>query len=686
MGKDVFFLTGTDEHGLKIQRAAEREGKTTKDFVDEKVALFKELCEAWNISYDNFIRTTDEKHEKTCQEIFQKVLDKGDIYLGSYEGLYCTECERFYLEKDLNEGKCFVHGKPVDKVNESSYFFKMSKYQNPLLDYFEKNPEFIYPVSKRQEIVNRVKDGLLDLSVSRTSFDWGIPLLNDKKHVIYVWFDALLNYISGIDYGSKQFEKFWPADAQNIGKDILWFHSVIWPCMLLAADIKPPKQVCVHGFINAASGEKMSKSLGNVVDPIVLAEKYGADSLRYFLMREIPFGEDGNFSEEALVKRHNNELANELGNLVYRVISLIESKCSRKIPDSKADTELFEKLNLEKIKKHMNSYLFPQALSEIFVFIGECNKYVNDKEPWKQEGKELDKTLYTLADAIRCVSILLSPFTPKACERISEQLGFSYLGIDDCKPNLLKQGTKAYKEVLFMKKEFKEEKKEESERDIAVLVDSEVKEKGFRIKAAVVYGAKIKKKHEGLEKLKRETVDSVDLDKLEESTKVKGFKELYNKLGLEHKEHLIHAMNNLINITREAGKLPTINTVVDSYNAVSLKTAVVSGAHDLDKISGDVHIKIAEGNEKYIPLGTSEVKPPKKGEYIFMDDEIVLCRLDIKQGIHTMINNSTRNVLIYVQGNEHISDAELDFALGQILSNIKKFCGGKAKHVKLVYK
>jgi methionyl-tRNA synthetase len=678
LGKDVFFLTGTDEHGMKIQRAAEKEGKSPKDFVDKEVVLFRKLCDSWNISYDNFIRTTDPKHEKICRKIFAKVLDKGDIYLGSYEGLYCTDCERFYLEKDLSSGNCPVHNRPPEKVKEPSYFFRMSRYQKRLLEYFEKNPNFIYPVSKRQEIINRVKEGLLDLSVSRASFRWGIPLPNDSSHVIYVWFDALLNYVSGIDYGSRQFDKFWPADAQNIGKDILWFHSVIWPCMLFAADIEPPRQICVHGFINTASGVKMAKSSGNIIDPIALAERYGADSLRYFLLREIPFGQDGNFSERELMKRHNNELANELGNLVFRVLSLIEKRCNGKVPDSSSDSVLMKKLRLDAIKKHMDSYAFHSVLAEIFSFIGECNRYINAKEPWKQEGRELEKTLYTVADAIRITTILLSPFIPESCARIQEQFGFTYRGMGDCKQNLLKAGTPLKKgAVLFSKMEAKEEETAQQEKEISVAVDPEVRKTGFRVKAAAVYGARIKKKHEGLEKLKREAVSSADIDALEKSSMVEGFKEIYHSLGFRKKQN--HALNNLIGIVKESGKLPTINTVVDSYNLVSLRTGVVAGAHDLDKVKGNVRIKLAEGNELYIPLGSTAPKPPEKGEYIFTDDEVVLCRLDVKQGIHTMITNSTKNILVYVQGNEHISETELDAALSAILSNIKRFCGGRAK-------
>jgi len=413
---------------------------------------FKELCEKWNISYDDFIRTTDAKHEKLSQDLFQKVLDKKDIYLGEYEGLYCTDCETYYLERDLENGLCPIHKTKPEKVKEESYFFKMSKYQQQWLEFIEKNPDFISPKRRKQEIVNRVKEGLRDLSVSRTNFDWGIKLKNNSKHVIYVWFDALINYLSGVDYESAKSKKFWPADIHVIGKDILWFHSVIWPTMLFSAGIEPPKKIFVHGFINTASGEKLSKSSGNVIDPIELSEKYGIDTLRYFLLREITSGEDGNFSIEALVARHNNELANDLGNLIQRTLSLVEKKLKGIVPDAKTSEELSKKLDFAKIDSFMEKLESHNALNEIFSFIHACNKFVNEKEPWKLEGKELEMVLYSLLDSIRIISILLAPFIPETSERISKQLNVKLGDFKDLKFNLLKVGSKlGKKEILFQK-------------------------------------------------------------------------------------------------------------------------------------------------------------------------------------------------------------------------------------------
>ncbi|MBD3283285.1 methionine--tRNA ligase, partial [Candidatus Pacearchaeota archaeon] len=321
LGKDVWFLTGTDEHGKKIQEAAEKQGKKPKEFVDEVSKKFKEAWKVLNIEPSRFIRTTDKDHEKLVKEVIQKCSDKGDIYKGEYEGLYCTGCEAYYTEKDLEDGCCPLHKKPVEKLKEESYFFKLSKYQKFLLDLYEKHPEFIQPKERRNEIINRVKEGLRDLSISRTSFNWGIPFPLDKKHITYVWFDALFNYYSG---AGKNHE-YWPANLHLLGKDNSWFHCVYWPAFLKSVGFKLPKTVFVHGFLSF-NGQKISKSLGNAISPKVLVEKYGADAVRYFVCRQFPFaeGNDGDFDESALVDRYNNELANKLGNLVSRVSGLIE--------------------------------------------------------------------------------------------------------------------------------------------------------------------------------------------------------------------------------------------------------------------------------------------------------------------------------------------------------------------------
>jgi methionyl-tRNA synthetase len=432
-GENVRFLTGTDEHGKKIQVAAEKQGKIPKEFVDELIPKFKDAWKKLDIKYDRFIRTTDKDHEKKVQEILQKVFDKGDIYLGKYEGYYCTGCEAYYTEKDLEDGCCPIHKTKIEKLKEPSYFFKLSKYQKKLLEFYKKNPEFISPNFRKKEIVNRVEEGLQDLSISRTSFDWGIQLPFDKKHVCYVWFDALLNYYSGAD-------GFWPADVHLVGKDILWFHSVIWPAMLLSAGIELPKKVFAHGWWTFGK-EKISKSRGKVINVDELISIAGVDALRYFFFRETPFGEDGDFSENALIERYNNELADKLGNLVSRIAALDE-----KYGIEKTENKLLKKLKLKEIENHFEKIEIDKALNEIFAFIDSCNEYVQNKKPWETHDK---KVLYELSDSIKAIAILISPFIPESSEKIAKQFGFEidYKEIEKpLKINKIKKG-----EILFKK-------------------------------------------------------------------------------------------------------------------------------------------------------------------------------------------------------------------------------------------
>jgi len=411
-GDEVFFLTGTDEHGKKIADTAEKNNLTPKQFIDKLIPIFKDYWKKLNIEYDRFVRTTDKDHEKVVQEILQKCYDNGDIYKGEYEGLYCIGCEAYYTEKDASDGKCPIHGKKLEILKEESYFFKLSKYQNFLLDLYKKNPEFISPENKRKEIINRVKEELRDFSISRTSFNWGVKLPFDKKHVAYVWFDALINYLSGIGYlkNKKQFEKFWPADVHVIGKDIIWFHTVYWPAMLKSAGIKTPKKIFAHGWWTVHN-QKMGKSAGNSVKIDDLISYAGVDSARYFLLRNAPFGDDGDFSEKALIDRHNNELADKLGNLISRVSGLIE-----KNGIEKTENKLLEKLNEKEIEKLFEEYKFDKVLNEIFAFIDICNEYVQNKKPWETKDK---KVLYELKESILKIGELLLPFIPESAEKIT---------------------------------------------------------------------------------------------------------------------------------------------------------------------------------------------------------------------------------------------------------------------------
>jgi len=410
-GENVWFLTGTDEHGKKVQQAAEEAGKTPKEFVDEIAKKFKDAWKALNIIPNRFIRTTDKDHAEVVKDFILKCDKAGDIYKGEYEGIYCVGCERYYTEKDLVEGGCPYHpGKKLEKLKEESYFFKLSKYKKFLLDLYKKHPEFVLPEKRRNEVINKVKEELRDFSITRTSFDWGIPFPKGKGHVTYVWFDALINYISGA--GKKG--EFWPADIHLLGKDNTWFHTVYWPAMLKSAGYKLPKSTFNHGFLSF-NGQKISKSLGNAISIKTLVDKYGADTIRYFCLRHFPFagGNDGDFSEKALVDRHNNELADKLGNLTSRLATLIE-----KNGVEKCDVKLLKKLGEKKIEKLIDGFEFDKALNEIFSFIDVCNEYIQNKRPWETKDK---KVLYELKESILKISELLVPFIPESAEKIQKQ-------------------------------------------------------------------------------------------------------------------------------------------------------------------------------------------------------------------------------------------------------------------------
>ena len=435
-GYDVMFLTGTDEHGQKIQRVAAENGVTPKEYVDNIVSGIKELWKMMKITYDKFIRTTDEEHVATVQKIFRMLYDKGDIYKSEYEGWYCTPCESFWTETQLVDGKCPDCGRPVERTREESYFFRLSKYQDRLIKHIEENPDFIQPVSRRNEMLNNfLRPGLEDLCVSRTSFNWGIPVTFDEKHVVYVWIDALSNYITALGYLSDNdaaFKKYWPADVHLVGKEIVRFHTIIWPAMLMALDLPLPKQVFGHGWL-VLEGGKMSKSKGNVVDPVVLIEKYGLDAIRYFLLREVPFGADGVFSNEALINRINSDLANDLGNLVSRTVAMIKKYFDGQLPGQGEEGEFDADLKKEllalkpKTEELLDNLQFSLALTEIWKAISRTNKYIDETMPWvlaKDESRKgrLAAVLYNLAESIRIVSILLQPFMPETPAKIWNQL------------------------------------------------------------------------------------------------------------------------------------------------------------------------------------------------------------------------------------------------------------------------
>jgi len=438
-GYDVMFLTGTDEHGQKIEDKAKAAGLEPKAYVDNIVVSIKALWKLMNISYDKFIRTTDDYHVKAVQKIFRKLYENGDIYKGVYEGLYCKPCESFWTETQLKDGKCPDCGGEVQKASEEAYFFRLSKYADKLLKHYEENPEFIEPQSRKNEMINNfIKPGLEDLCVSRTSFKWGVPVDFDEGHVVYVWIDALSNYITALGYGSDDdslYKKYWPADVHLMAKEIVRFHSIIWPAMLMSLGEPLPKKVFGHGWL-LLEGGKMSKSKGNVVDPVVLCERYGVDAIRYFLLREIAFGSDGVFSNENLINRINFELANDLGNLLSRTVAMVEKYFGGTIPAEREKTEFDESLismakglkaNTESLYDQL---LFPNALTDIWKFISRANKYIDETTPWllaKDESKKtvLANVLYNLCESLRIVSVLINPVMPETSPKIRQQLGLT---------------------------------------------------------------------------------------------------------------------------------------------------------------------------------------------------------------------------------------------------------------------
>ena len=462
-GFDVYFQTGTDEHGEKIQIKAEEKGITPKEFVDGVAAEIKNIWDIMNTSYDKFVRTTDKHHEEIVQKIFKKMYDKGDIYLGKYEGLYCTPCESFFTESQLVDGKCPDCGRDVEPKSEEAYFFRLSKYQDRLIEYIELHPDFIKPESRKNEMINNfIKPGLQDLCVSRTSFNWGIPVDFDPKHVVYAWLDALTNYITNIGYdpdgSSEMFSKYWPADLHLIGKDIIRFHTIYWPCFLMSLDLPLPKQVFGHPWLLVGDG-KMSKSKGNVIYADDLVNEFGVDAIRYYLLHEIPYQQDGSLTYDLLIERINSDLANVLGNLVNRTISMVnkyfDGKVSNKNVLDTYDNELISMIqNLDsKIEKKMDNLEIGASLDEIFDVLRRSNKYIDEAEPWvlaKDESKKdrLETVLYNLLEAIRVCGIFLSPYLPDTSEKIKTQINNSRSELTYLSDNSYEVGTP---EALFMR-------------------------------------------------------------------------------------------------------------------------------------------------------------------------------------------------------------------------------------------
>lgn len=437
-GYDVRFLTGTDEHGQKIEKCACEAGYTPKKYVDSVVETILRLWEKMEISYDDFIRTTEPRHIEGVQKIFMKMYENGDIYKGTYEGLYCTPCEAFWTETQAENGICPDCGRPVKKMQEEAYFFKLSEYSDKLLDLFHNNKEFLQPESRRNEMIAFVEQGLEDLCISRSEFDWGIPVPIDENHIIYVWLDALSNYITALGWGTEDdslYKKYWPANVHLVGKEIVRFHSIIWPAMLMSIKEPIPKQVLGHGWL-LIDGGKMSKSKGNIVDPEILIDRYGIDALKYFLLREYTFGQDGIYTNEIMLKRINFDLANDLGNLLSRTVSMIEKYCGGIVPEAKTKDALDEELialstsTAGRVEDKMDAFQFNMALEEIWIMIRRANKYIDEKTPWvlaKDESRkdELNTVMRNLAESLRIASILITPFMHTTSDKMREQLGLA---------------------------------------------------------------------------------------------------------------------------------------------------------------------------------------------------------------------------------------------------------------------
>jgi len=558
-GEKVFFLTGTDEHGQKVEKAATERGLKPLEHADQMVVRFKDLWKALNISNDYFIRTTQSFHEKTVQKVFQKLIDKGDIYKGTYKGWYCVSTEHFLPEDvPLQEGGykiCPECNVKANLVTEECYFFKLSAYQKPLLDFYAKNPKFVRPQSRMNEAVSFVRQGLKDLSITRTTVKWGIPVPSDPEHTIYVWFDALHNYLTGIgyDWDMKLYQKFWPATVHLIGKDILRFHAIFWPAFLMSADFPLPHTVYGHGWW-LKDETKMSKSKGNVLDPHVILRTFGPDPLRYFLLREIPVGLDGNFSHEGFIHRVNSDLANDLGNLLHRTLTMIQNYFEGKIEEiedeKKEDKEL--RLAFESLQKKTfdlyNEYALNRALEEIWVFINSVNKYLADNEPWRlakneEQKKRLGRILYQTATAIRGISYLLFPVMPESSEKIWESLGekspieevsFSELGFEDFK---LGQKIKVSKPLFprvslkeFLQEEAPHLEKRKKEEKMDYISFDEFKKMDLRV-GEVLKAEKV----EGTDKLLKLEVDIGT----EKRTMVAGVADMYSPEELEGKKIVV---------------------------------------------------------------------------------------------------------------------------------------------------
>ena len=689
-GQETFFLTGTDEHGKKIETAAKEQNLDPKAFVDKISVGFKETFTLLEISNDRFIRTTDEDHVRVVQAFVQRVYDKGDIYKGVYKGLYCVKCEAYYKEDDLIDRNCPIHATPVDELEEESYFFRLSKYQDWLLNHIEAHPDFIIPSQRRNEVVSFVKRGLDDFSMSRSTFRWGIPLPFDRQHITYVWFDALLNYITGVGYldQPEQFEQYWPSATHIIGKDILRFHAIYWPAMLKSAGLLPPKRIVAHGFWTI-NGRKFGKSMGNVIRPEYLVDTYGLDPLRFYMLRAFPFGMDGDFSEARLVERNNNELANGLGNLLQRTLTLILRYRDGLIPGPHAEEDLERDLavlahrTVQQVNGHLDNLAFKDALDAIWRLVHELNAYINTRKPWVLAREDndvlLDTTLSFLAEGLRFLSTLVAPFIPRSAETIARRIGLTEVP----KVNTLQWGSALTGQrvledsILFEKLELPVE---EAPPLIQHGAHPRARALGISYCVAQLQDVRVRKQVTRLEQRKRVIEREIRRRGrawADDKPEARGYHELYAKIGKAPGE-IVSPLESLSAYIFDSGlgRIPQINAVVDLYNVYSLRTGLSIGAHDREKIRGAIYLDVAEALRSYQPLGAQEEVQIHPGEYYWRDNEQVLCRLDVKQGEATKVDEQTRHIVLIVQGHGNIAPDIVRRETKALCREIVDLCGG----------